>query len=330
MAAAIGGDTRFESLQYRVQAQDYGGGVGYMSFSHQNFPIGPIASPRLAYDQLFAGFTPGGGGGTPPPPSDRLLQGASVLDLVLRRSERLRQVMGASDRIRLEEHFEQIRTLENRISDIAEGGGTPTGGNGTCAVPADPGSDPTVNESVTDANGSSGWSDEDKRGIVMADLIHMAMACDLTRVASLMIGFVSSAINMKTIIGVNYDAHDTTHSTFQQSVSGQTSQLKEKVSQFFTEPFSYLMQKLHDTPEGDGNMLDHTVAVQLWEHGNPGAHNVTSYILPIVGMPSALAQGQYINGGGRHPSHVLQTAMAAIGVHEDFGGVPGLFDELLV
>jgi len=299
-----------------------------MSFSQQNNPIGPIASPRLAYDQLFAGFNPGGG--TPQPPSDRLRQGASVLDLVLRRSERLRQVMGTWDRIRLEEHFDQIRALENRISDIVEGGGNPSGGNGTCALPSDPGNDPSVDESTTDADGSSGWSDEDRRAVVMADLIHMAMACDLSRVASFMIGFLSSAINMKTVIGLNYDAHDTTHSPFSQAAGGQSQLLKEKVSQFFADPFAYLLQKLHDTPEGGGNMLDNTVAGQLWEHGNPGAHNTTSYILPIVGSPSRLKLSQYVNGAGRHPSQVLQTAMAAVGVNEDFGGVPGVIDELMV
>jgi len=328
-ADVLGTDTRFRSLNYRVQASSYGGGEGYMSVDNNHFPVGPIASPRLAYDQLFAGFSPPDGGSAPPP-SDRVLRGASVLDLVLRRSDRLHQVLGAPDRIRLEEHFDQIRALELRMREISEGGGVPTGGNATCESLLDPGTDPSVTQGTTDTNGTSGWSDEDKRAIVLADLIHMAFACDLSRVATYMIGYVSSAINMSTVMGLNFDAHDCTHSTFNSAAGPNALEKRQLVARFFADPFAYLMQKLHDTPEGDGNMLDNTVAVQLWEHGNPGAHNVTSYIFPIVGMPDRIEHGQMIDGAGRHPSQVLQTALTAAGVPADFGAVPQTIGELLV
>ena len=328
VADAIGGGTRFGTLQYRVQADDYGSGVGYMSVSHNNLPIGPVASPRLAYDQLFLGFDPGGGGGGKP--SDQVLQGASVLDLVLRRSERLRGVLGAWDRHRLEEHFEQIRSLEERVREISQGGGGPDGGGGSCQALGDPGADPTIETSASlDGNGA-GWSNETLRGEIMGDLIHMAFVCDLSRVATFMIGFVSSSISMQEVIGLNWDAHSTTHAPFQQAVGAQSQQMKAACSRWFAQPFGRLMKKLHDTPEGSGNMLDSTVGVLLWEHGNPGAHNTTNYVLPIVGSPSTLKQGQRINAGGRHPAHLMQTAMRAIGVNDDFGEAPGVIDELLV
>ena len=325
VAASLAAGTRFDALHYRVQAREYAGGVGYMSVSDSNFPVGPISSPRLAYDQLFAGFDPSAGG---PSASDSLAQGASVLDLVLRRSQRLRQTLGAWDRQRLEEHFDQIRELELRMRQIQEGGGG-SGANAGCEAIADPGADPTIVEGLGDSANPSGWAQEDQRARVFADLIHMAFVCDLSRVSTFMIGFLSSALNMKEVIGLNWDAHDTTHSPFSQAAGAQAQAMKEQVAQFFAEPFAYLMTKLRDTPEGTGNMLDNTVGVQLWEHGNPGAHNTTSYILPIVGCPNVLRQGQRIDGAGRHPSKVLQTAMAAVGVDQDFGDVPGVIDELL-
>jgi len=67
VAAAIGTGTRFRSLEYRVQADhylqaEYNANCGRMSWTRDGagrvVPNDPVTSPRLAYDQLFSGFTP--------------------------------------------------------------------------------------------------------------------------------------------------------------------------------------------------------------------------------------------------------------------------------
>ncbi|HSI05179.1 MAG TPA: DUF1552 domain-containing protein, partial [Myxococcota bacterium] len=113
-AATLRGSSRFASLQYRVQAQQYHGGVAVQSrisyarnSSGAIVPLDPIASPRLAYEQLFTDFSA-------PATSDpeevaarrrALEQQRSVIDLVRGSSDRLQSRLGRSDRLRLERHF---------------------------------------------------------------------------------------------------------------------------------------------------------------------------------------------------------------------------------
>src|SRR5205085_1095215 len=80
--------------------------------------LSPIFSPQLLYATLFSGFTPPTGGGvptTPPPLALNLRKQKSVLDLVLGDAHRLTSRLSGQDRARLEQHFDEIRALENRL-----------------------------------------------------------------------------------------------------------------------------------------------------------------------------------------------------------------------
>ncbi len=320
VADELGGGTPFRSLHLRVQASNYGRGAhGEMSIRADGGRNSPISSPRSAYNTLFQGSSPTA-------PSDALTRGRSVLDVVLERANRLESELPSWDRERLQRHFDEIRELEKRLEGIPDG---------TCEIPADPGEDPSIStldlEDCTGGNSAceSGWSEETLRGDVMSTMLATALACQQTRVATYMIGWLSSYVSMGPLFDVAWNAHDVTHGPFQAAVGGsKANQVRLGMCRWFAGRFAELLTKLRDLPEADGCVLDRTVAVLLWEHGTR-AHDRNNLTLTIAGAPDRLHHDQHVDAGGQHPGRVLQTAMAAAGVERDFGAYPGLISGLL-
>ena len=326
VAAQFAGLTTFDSLAYRVQAQGYTGAHGAMSYrgtpGSRATPVTPIGSPRLAWEQLFSSFTPSGPS-TPTTPTtptgptmaQRLLEEErSVLDLVSERANSLLGVVGVADRLRLEQHFDEIRALEQRLADLASTPGTGMGGGGGpaptagCAAVPDPGPDP--------ASTAYAWSGETQRGQFFVELIAMAFACDLTRSISWMISDWQSHMSAREVVGADIDFHECTHTS-----DPNQQRWLEGVTQWHVDLYGQLLRRLKAIPEGSGTLLDSTVAVMLFE--GEGSHAYNSNTSLVAGMPSVLRMGETINAGGAHPCQMLSSAMHAVGVEEDLGEVPG-------
>src|SRR5262245_17738366 len=220
VADALGGSTTFKSLIYRAQASwyldqsaPYGRDViSYRMNGTQLVGIPSTVSPRAAFDSLFVGFTPV----DPAEAAKRaflLAQRKSVLDLVSAKTEKLMPQLGTADRQRMQLHLDAVRDLERRISAIAPDGG------GACQLLPDPGADPAVggNNTVNGGTGfdvNAGYSNEEARATMLVDLVHMAITCDLTRVASLQFTMAQSHMNMYPLIGIPYDLHEIGHSSY--------------------------------------------------------------------------------------------------------------------
>jgi hypothetical protein len=331
VADAIAGDTRLRNLTYKVQAQSYRGGTGTrnrMSYgldaSGAVVPTDPITSPRIAYDQLFRGFTP----------SDPMeAEGAgilarrdrSVLDLVRSSTDRLRGRLGSADRLRLQRHFDEIRDLEGRITEIPEV--TPT-----CAVPARPGEDPEAELTTRTVDGEEivfGWSNEELRGRVMFDMVRMAFACDLSRVATVMITDAQSYMSVEPITGIQKDAHQIGHGEGPEEMADVVSWHVGHLARFISD--------LRNTPDGDGTLLDHTAIVFITEGGhgldpetgNQSSHSSEDMLALCAGRAGGLQPGRHIRATGRHPAQVTASAMQAVGVDNDgLGEVEGQIGEL--
>ena len=325
MAQAIGGDTTFPYLSYRAQALFYWsnpGGVDIpnnrdtLSFDQSGTPIPPTVSPRLAYDTLFTGFVP----------DDPVAAAAaalaldkrkSVLDLVDRRMGGLLDKLGAADKHRIEEHFTQIRALEDRLAKA------PPPMVGACELLPDPGQDPPLGgepTGATDYDINKGYSGEEQRIRTLLDLIHMAFVCDQTRVAALMMSFWQSFMNIHPLTGWASNMHITNHG---QNPSAPRSELESVVS-WHVDQFGYLVDKLKATPEGAGNVLDNCALVFLNEGGHGygyeagkmfGSHSTDNMVALIAGRAGGLAPGQHVvaQNGNNHPVNVTISAMKAAG-----------------
>lgn len=345
VADVIATGVTHRALTYRVQPAYYrgsngtGGDRGRITAritDGEVEQIDPIISPRLAFENLFSGFAP-------PDPEDAaaaaflLARRKSVLDLVHGDTERLLPRLGAADRQRLERHFDEIRALEDRLASI-EPPSQPA-----CSIPGVPESDPPIGGAVE--NGDTGgyasggaYSGEEDRARIMMDLVHMAFACDLARVASIMFTQAQCFMNMQPIYGDAYatDLHEMSHGSMGGGESGAAA-MADGVA-WHVKHWATLVQKLRDTQDVDGSsLLDSTALVLAFEGGmgfDPEgggegmAHSTENMAVLVGGRAGGLIGGQHVVADGEHPVKVINTAMRAVGVEQDLGDVPGTIDAL--
>lgn len=347
VATAIAGDTRFKSLVYRVQVGWYLGvsapyGRDMISYKANPsggapLPIVPVFSPRDAYNTLFSTFTPPATS-TEAARQDFLLRSRkSVLDLVDGKLQRLaaNSQLGKADQQRLQRHADEIRDLERQISAL------PPVAGGVCVKPADPGADPPAGgPQGVDAGGEStygtnlGYSNEEQRAKIFCDLIHMALACDMTRVASLQMTMFQSHMNVFALCGAKCDLHELGHNG--DPVIRGTMAVSKMIA-WHMKHFAYLIRKLRDTKEGAGSLLDSTVALFLHEGGHGldtatgktnSTHSTENMACLIAGRAGGLKPGQHVAATGKHPANVLISAMKAVGMPEKLGEVSGALPQL--
>jgi hypothetical protein len=344
LVAAQNRGSVLDSLVVRAQPAWYLSGSSfsgrqYISYRGERDPIEAQTSPLIVYRSLFDGFTPSGGAEAAQHDFE-LRARQSVLSLITDKRERLLARVGAADRQRLERHFDELRDLEMRLTS------TPTATNG-CAPPTEPGADPPVGGDNAGSTSdeiatTTGYSDEHARARLLADLIHMAFVCDLTRVATLQLTVFQSHMNVYPItemlgLPVRADLHECGHNGDQEN-RGQlpvSTCLKWHLSHY-----AYLLDKLKQTPEGAGTVLDNSAIVFMPEAGHgvqlndatsvDQTHSVEKMILVVGGRAGGLAPGRHIAATGTHPAKVLVTAMQAAGYDGDtLGEVTGTVPDLL-
>lgn len=338
LASHVGKATRFPSLVYCAQAAAHSGyTVDYISFrprtgapSMYNPPTlrnDPVISPRVAFDQLFTGFTPPTTGGTPMPPDPELLRRKDVLARVQEAYKRLAPRLGTADKQRLDQHVENVHMLETRIdASLVPTAPMPSG---RCAVPTRPGTDPGA---------AGGYANEDARAAAFVDLIYNAFACDLTRVVSFELTSSMSGVVLPTSLGITYrnwdnsplpppPLHEATHGR------GNNLSVAECI-RWHMKHVAALAKRLQDTPDVAGNMLDNTAIVFAMEAGlgntrlengavvgeRPPHTSEGMCALVIGGRRLGLQLGTHIVATGQHPASVSLTAMRAVGG----AGIPAL------
>jgi hypothetical protein len=337
-------------LAYRVQAAFYRGSNGTdgtrgLISARMNGntleEVPPTSSIKTAYQSLISGFTP-------PDPEDAarakflLERRKSVIDLVRGDTEKLVPRLGAADKIRLERHLDELRGLETRLNAIAPPD------TAACQPVADPGDDPAIGGAVENGEQGTGgytdenaaYSNEELRATVMTDLIHMAFACDMARVANLMFTYSQCFLNMRALFGHPTDLHEMSHYSMGGNQAGADA-MADGIS-WHVKHWGRLLQKLRDTEDFDGSsMLETTSAILCFEGGwgydpeqdaQGSAHSSDNMVVLIGGKAGGLNRsgGQAIRRVGEHPVKVINTAMRAVGVNQDLGEVSGHYPELLL
>ena len=315
-------------------------GRQYISYKGDGKPVDAQVSPLIVYKSLFDGFTPGTSAGDAQHDFDTRAR-TSVLSLILAKRDKLIARVGAADKARLEQHFDEIRDLETRL------GAMPVGGGMACQKPTQPGDDPAVGGDNAGATSSeiatnTGYSDEDTRARLLADLVHMAFVCDLTRVATLQITSFQSHMNVYPIteklgLPVRADLHECGHNGDENNRG--TLPVSTCLAWHLSH-YAYLLDKMKKTTEGAGTLLDNSAVIFMPEAGhgvqlNDGTsinqtHSVEKMVLLLAGRAGGLAPGSHLaTGGAHHPAQVLLSAMQAVGHTGDtLGEVSGTVPEL--
>lgn len=302
-ATTLGAGSKLASLQVRTQALPYTGSNnnknGIMSARLANgqlLALPPIVSPAQLFQTLF------GGGTTTSTPAGAAALGrqASVLDLIADDAQRLTSSLGPSDKIRVDQHFEEIRSLERSVQAAMAGGG-----GGACYSAAPP-TDPPLG-----TNAFSGWSNETLRGQLQADMIAYALSCDLTRVASWMMTF--EQVQMANVVDGQTQMHDDSH-----NAQVRPTHIAANCNWHAT-LFARLVGKLAGMSEGAGTVLDNTFLSLMYAeaktaHGRSGMRHL------VAGLPSRIKNGLHIDGGGQHPGKIQISGMQAVGVQASTHG----------
>ena len=231
--------------------------------------------PRAVFARLFG--KPRGAAGS-----------RSVLDLVADESRALRGRVGATDRRKVDEYLDAVRSAERRIQ--AAGASPPAGVAEPTGVP-------------------------DDRGAylrLMADLIVLAFRQDRTRVATLVVD-PERWDSPRAYHGVFDEPQN--HHVLTHTKGDQARDKVGKIDRFHVEQFAYLVKRLKETGEGDGNILDRSAVVIGSGISDGDKHLYSDLPVVVAGRAGgALRTGFYKNHPGTVPlANLWLTLLRAFG-----------------
>ena len=231
--------------------------------------------------------------------------GASVLDGVASDAARLRGELGAGDRARLNAHLEEIRAVERDIEEIER--------HNAGVVERDRVTAPL---GVPDS-----WEEHVK---LMFDLQVLAFASEVTRVAAFKL---SRDTNNRVFpgSGVTTPFHSLSH-------HGERAELIEefaRLNRYHVSLLPYFLRKLKSTPDGDGNLLDHSLVLYGSPMGDSSTHNHRKLPIVLAGHACGQLKGNlhYVAAEGTPHANTLLTVLHKIGVAaESIGDSAGLIE----
>jgi Protein of unknown function (DUF1552) len=282
IADAIGGDSALRSLELGIEdinsssnSCQFGWSCLYLNTLAWQTPTSPLPNemnPQRAFERLFGDI------GSAEERAARFTSKASILDSVIAAASRLNSQLAPQDRSSVEEYLENIREVETRIQATADRA------DATGEVPDAPA-------------GIPGTYDEHVR--VMYELIALAWRADITRVTTFMKGVEASSIGYPQI-GVPESHHIVSH-------HGGLSEAIEKyakINAYHLSLFGDFVEKLRDTPDGDGSLLDHSLVMYGSGMGNGDKHDQSRIPIMLAGSAGGRLKG------GRHIANPDPTPLA--------------------
>jgi hypothetical protein len=307
IAQRLGQTTALPSLEVcsetTIQVAACGGAGCYYasttSYAGPNAPLPMEYNPRKVFIQLM------GEGDTAAEREALLRKNASILDMIAERAKALSNELGPGDRARLADYLDTVRELERRVAMA--------------------GSRNLDGVNVPDAPLGE-LPDFDKQVRLMFDLIALAYQADLTRVVSYVM--VAEGTNRTyNHIGVPDSFHPVSHH------SNDRERIRRLVliQRYHMERFAEFLQKLANTQEGDGSILDHSLFLYGSNMSNSNLHD--NYPLPEVlvgGANGAHRGGKNVVPPERTPlANLHLTILNKLGIEqESFANSTGLLTEV--
>ncbi len=295
LADALGASTRLRSLELGVQvprARVY----DRMVYRAAGQPLPPLLDPRVTFETLF-------GDGDPVQAAHRRARRASVLDAVLGEYGAVSAKLGAVDRRRLDAHATTLRELEQRLASVGQPGTA-------CARPDAPAPPPLTPAASFPALGR-----------LQMDLLALALACDVTRVASLQWSSASSNV-VFSWLGHSVDHHELSHRG--EDDLDAKAQL-EAIHRWYAEQFAYLLSRLDAAPEAGGSLLDHSLVVWGNELGRGNVHSPVSVPFVTAGAAGgAVRTGRFLETNHAPHNALLLAVLRAFGVQDATFGDPAV------
>jgi len=278
-AQRIGQDTPLPSIELSIEEVALSCGSGYacaysntISWKTPTIPLPMENNPQVVFEKLF------GDGSNNADRLARKQQSRSLLDSVMDQVASLQRELPSSDRTRLGEYLDDVREIERRIQKAEN------------QIPADlklPEAPVGVPESF------------DEHFKIMFDLQVLAFRAEITRVATLMYARdTSGAVYPQS--GIRDGFHVASHHSNNRANMDKFA----LINKYHVEMLAYFLDKLKSTPDGDGNLLDHSMVLYGSSMSNGNQHDHDP--LPVVLAGGASGQ---LNGG-RHMTYAPHTPMS--------------------
>lgn len=252
-ADRFGQDTPLPSIQLGLEdggslkgACGYGYSCVYSytsSWADATTPLPMERNPRVIFERLF------GAGGSAEERALRFREQSSVLDRITQSVIRLAKDLSPSDRSRLDEYLTDVREIERRIQKIEQYNDDRSGERALPDAPA-------------------GVPDSFEEHIrVMYDLQALGFMSEVTRVSAFKLAIdVSSAVYAES--GIDEPFHSASHHGSIPSKIAEYAQLNE----YHVRQIAPFLEKLKNTPDGDGNLLDNSLVIYASPMGDSHVH----------------------------------------------------------
>jgi hypothetical protein len=263
LAKEIGQETPFPSLEFATE--DFSGYVGgcvpgyscaYMntiSWASETAGLPMEVNPRIAFERMF------GRAGSLAERQTRRREDQSILDSITHEARSLQSRVGAPDRVRLSNYLENVREIERRIQKTeARNAAEVTALDAPLGVP----------ESF------------EEHMALMFDLLVVAYQSDLTRIFTFMTGREASQRTYPAL-GFKETHHDISHHARQPEKMEQHA----RINTYFASLFAQFLDKLRNSPEADGSVLDHSLIMFGAGMSDGQAHS--AYPLPLAAIGGA-------------------------------------------
>jgi hypothetical protein len=267
-AKKIGQDTALPSLELGIEDVGYTGICNYgyscsyvntISWETPTKPLPMEVNPQVVFERLF------GDGNTAAQRRARKTQDRSILDWISSDVASVRKSLGPTDQARLNDYLDDVREIERRVQLVSKAASD---------LPDAPiGVPQTYDEHIK----------------LQFDLIALAFRTDVTRVSTFMYGR-DNTNTTHPASGVTLSHHGASHhGTKPEGYENFT-----KINIYFMQMFARLIESLRATPDGDGNLLDHSLLLLGSSMSNPNEHSHRPVPMVVVGGMAGLLKG------GRH------------------------------
>src|SRR4051812_1253248 len=262
VARRIAKETAIPSMQLCIENLDQAGGCYYnyagaytdtISGASPNEPLPMIRNPRTAFDLLF------GAGNNNSDRASRRKANQSILDWITSEVSGLKRELGPSDRQRVDKYLEDIRELERRIQAVEAKNSS--------------GAERELPEAPIGVPDS--FAEHMK---LMFDFQVLAFQSDMTRVFSFKTGRDASS-RAYPESGTDKGFHPASHH------GGRESAILDfnKINKYHVSLLPYFLDRLKNTEEDGGNLLDKTMIVYGSPMADGNIHNHRRCPLILLG-----------------------------------------------
>ncbi|HEY6509869.1 MAG TPA: DUF1552 domain-containing protein [Vicinamibacterales bacterium] len=300
----IGQETPLPSIEVALEEVALNCGAGYgcayyntISWRTPTLPLPMENSPQVVFERLF------GDGANAALRLARKRQDRSILDAVTDKVARLQGGLDAGDRLRLTEYLDNVREIERRIQKAEQQSAV------NVDVPAAPVGVPEA------------FEDHIK---LMFDLQVLAYQAEITRISTMMYARDTSGA-----VYAGSGVRDGFHTASHHSNARARMDSFALINRYHVQMLGYFLEKLRATPDGDGNLLDHSVVLYGSSMSNGNQHDHDPLPILVAGGGSGQLKGDRHLVFAEHTpmSNLMLSLLDKLGVHQDgFGDSTGKLD----